>query len=221
MYSAFTINTVHNIFMILFLIDHCSLWLFVAVLRVAEMLLAYVGNPRCLAPLLKILAHGQIRVLTWDEHSSGARSTMTREESILRWRIWKKERSLELRKTLFPLRRSSSHSFSPNEPFKQALRLRIAYMTVPEDIWTNCQLAFNLFVHITKYYMHVARNNSFLFRRKKSTWKEGEKEREENVLKINPNDSRFNPRSNLLDRWKNYGYAYGYAIAKRIIVWKK
>ncbi|KYN27463.1 hypothetical protein ALC57_03172 [Trachymyrmex cornetzi] len=61
------------------------------------MLLAYVGNPRRLAALLKISTHGQIRFL--------------------------------------------SHSFPViDKAFEQHSQLYVA-MTVPSDIWTNCQLA--------------------------------------------------------------------------------
>lgn len=47
---------------------------------------------------------------------------------------------------------------------------------------------------------HVIIHSSF--GEKKNTWKGGEKERkrEQSVLRINPDDSRFNPRSNLLNR---------------------
>lgn len=142
------------------------------------MLLAYVGNSRCFAALLKIPTHGQIRVLKRDDVLFGRQSTW-----ILKQFIMKEMETFAIHSHCELLDFFDSCGILFPWSIK---RFSITVISLPTWPWLCLQIfgqianwQFNLFMHIVKRYLCFSYNNSLLRRGK---W-EGIK------LKININDS--------------------------------
>lgn len=149
------------------------------------MLLAYVGNPRRLAALLKIPTHGQIRVLTRDDVLLRRQSTW-----ILKKFITKETEIFNTRSNCELLGFFGSCGILFPWSIK---RLSITVISPPTWPWLCPQVfgqianwQFNLFMYIRKRYLCLSYNNSLLRRGK-------ELKREGIELRINLNDS-FNRR---------------------------